>query len=61
MGSSKASIEAAAVPAIEGALELLRGGDAVSGGSRRNREFAETFTSFGDGVEEDAERWSATP
>jgi selenide, water dikinase len=48
----EARIDAAAVPAIEGALELLRAGDAVSGGSRRNREFAETFTTFGSDVDE---------
>ena len=41
-----AVIDAAAVPAIEGVLELLEGEDAVSGGSRRNREYAETFTTF---------------
>ena len=34
-----AKIEAHAVPAIEGALELIENGDALSGGSRRNREF----------------------
>ena len=34
-----ADIEAAAVPAIDGALDLLADGDAVSGGSRRNRDF----------------------
>ncbi len=42
-----AVIDAAAVPAIDGVLELLAGDDAVSGGSRRNREYAETFTTFG--------------
>jgi selenide,water dikinase len=41
-----ARIEAAAVPAIDGALELLSEADAISGGSRRNREFLERFTSF---------------
>ena len=47
-----AEVDAAAVPAIDGVEELLRGGDAVSGGSRRNREHAETFTRFADDVEE---------
>ena len=47
-----AEIDAPAVPAIDGVEDLLRDGDAVSGGSRRNREYAETFTSFGDEVEE---------
>ena len=41
-----------AVPAIEGVEALLRGDDAVSGGSRRNREHAETFTRFAADVEE---------
>jgi hypothetical protein len=35
-----AVIDAAAVPAIDGVLELLAGDDAVSGGSRRNRDYA---------------------
>src|SRR4051795_820462 len=39
-----AEIDASAVPAIEGALEL----DAVSGGSRRNRADAESFTTWGE-------------
>ncbi|HEX6023441.1 MAG TPA: selenide, water dikinase SelD [Solirubrobacter sp.] len=39
-----AEIDAAAVPAIDGVLEL----DAVSGGARRNRADAETFTTFND-------------
>ena len=47
-----AEIDAPAVPAIDGVEDLLRDGDTVSGGSRRNREYAETFTSFGDEVEE---------
>ena len=47
-----AVIDAAAVPAIEGALELLAGDDAVSGGSRRNRDYAEAFTTFGGDVAE---------
>lgn len=51
-----AVIDASAVPAIEGVLELLAGDDAVSGGSRRNREYAETFTTFGADVEEAARR-----
>ena len=47
-----AEVEAEAVPFIPGVDELLRDGDAVSGGSRRNREHAETFTSFADDVDE---------
>ena len=47
-----AEVDAAAVPALDGVEELLRDGDAVSGGSRRNREHAETFTRFADDVDE---------
>jgi selenide,water dikinase len=47
-----ARVDAAAVPALDGVLELLAGEDAVSGGSARNREYAETFTTFEDGVPE---------
>jgi selenide,water dikinase len=46
-----AEIDAAAVPAIEGVLELLADDRAVAGGSRRNRADAETFTRWG-GVDE---------
>ena len=45
-------IDAAAVPAIDGVLDLLGRDGAVSGGSRRNRDYAETFTTFDPGVEE---------
>jgi selenide,water dikinase len=47
-----AEIDAAAVPAIDGVLELLVHADerAVAGGTRRNRAFAEEFSSFGEGV-----------
>jgi selenide,water dikinase len=47
-----ARVDAAAVPALGGVLDLLAGEDAVSGGSARNREYAETFTTFADGVPE---------
>jgi selenide,water dikinase len=47
-----AEVRADAVPAIEGVEALLRDGDAVSGGSRRNRVHAETFTRFADDVPE---------
>ncbi len=47
-----ASVDADAVPAIEGALELLDGGEGVSGGSARNRDYAETFSSFAPDVPE---------
>jgi len=51
-----AVIDASAVPAIDGVMELLEGDDAVSGGSRRNRDYAETFTTFADGVTESRRR-----
>jgi selenide, water dikinase len=47
-----AEVDAGAVPALDGVEELLRDGDAVSGGSRRNRAHAESFTHFTDDVEE---------
>ncbi|HEX5194114.1 MAG TPA: selenide, water dikinase SelD [Solirubrobacteraceae bacterium] len=49
-----AVIDARDVPAIEGVLELLALDDApaVSGGSRRNREYAASFTVFDEGVSE---------
>jgi selenide,water dikinase len=49
-----AVIDAAAVPAIDGVLELLARDDApaVSGGSRRNREYAAAFTTFEETVPE---------
>ena len=47
-----AEVYAEAVPAIDGVEALLRGDDSVSGGSRRNREHAETFTRFDPDVEE---------
>ncbi len=47
-----AVVEAAAVPAIEGAVELLADDRAVAGGSRNNRRYAEEFASFDDGVDE---------
>jgi selenide,water dikinase len=47
-----AVIDAAAVPAIDGVMELLQADDAVSGGSARNRDYAETFTTFAADVSE---------
>src|SRR6185295_18647889 len=41
-----AEIEAAALPALPGVEALLRGDDAVSGGSRRNRAHAESIARF---------------
>jgi selenide,water dikinase len=47
-----AVVEAAAVPAIDGALELLADERAVAGGSRNNRRYAEEFAVFDDAVDE---------
>jgi selenide,water dikinase len=47
-----AEIDAAAVPAIDGVLELLENDTAIAGGSRRNRADAETFATFAHGVPE---------
>jgi selenide,water dikinase len=47
-----AVVEAASVPAIEGARELLEDDRAVAGGSRNNRRYAEDFATFADDVEE---------
>jgi selenide,water dikinase len=53
-----AVVDAASVPAIDGVVELLGNGsgDAVAGGTRRNREYAAGFATFGPEVPE-ARRW----
>src|SRR5687767_13799770 len=51
-----AEVDAAAVPAIDGVLELLEGEQAVAGGSRRNRADADGFTAWGEGVPEPRRR-----
>jgi selenide,water dikinase len=51
-----AEVEAEAVPAIPGALELLDDERALAGGTRRNREHAETYASFASDLSE-ARRW----
>ena len=57
-----AEIDAAAVPAIEGVLELLADERAVAGGSRRNRADAETFTTWARRTSaRRAAGWPATP
>ncbi len=54
-----AEVDAEAIPAIGGVLELLADGDrAVAGGTRRNRAHAETFATFGANVPENR-RWLA--
>jgi selenide,water dikinase len=45
-----AEVVAADVPAIEGVADLLAGAGAVSGGSRRNAEYADGFTTYAGGV-----------
>jgi selenide,water dikinase len=45
-----AEVVAADVPAIDGVTELLAGDGAVSGGSHRNAEYADGFTTYADGV-----------
>jgi selenide,water dikinase len=47
-----AEIDASAVPAIEGVLELLADERALAGGSRRNRADADTFTTWGSAVDD---------
>jgi selenide, water dikinase len=47
-----ARLEAGAVPVMDGVLELLESGDGVSGGNRRNRDYAAGFTTFADTVPE---------
>jgi selenide,water dikinase len=51
-----AEIDAAAIPAIDGVLELLADERALAGGSKRNRADAETFTSWGGTVAEPLRR-----
>jgi selenide,water dikinase len=53
-----ADLDAAAVPAITGVIELLSDPDgrAIAGGTRRNREDAKGFTTFGPDVPE-SRRW----
>src|SRR5205807_2442406 len=55
-----AELEAGAVPAIDGVLELLSDpeGASIAGGTRRNRAYAEEFATFEDAVPE-ARRWLA--
>jgi selenide,water dikinase len=56
-----AEIEARAVPAIGGVLELLSDPDgrAIAGGTKRNRAHAEQFATFGDDVGPE-HRWLVT-
>jgi len=51
-GGVAAVVQADAVPAITGALELLADDRAIAGGSRNNRRYAEEFASFDARVDE---------
>jgi selenide,water dikinase len=51
-----AEIDAAAVPAIEGVLDLLGDERALAGGSKRNRADADTFTAWADTVPDQLRR-----
>jgi selenide,water dikinase len=52
-----AEVEAAAVPAIDGVLDLLRGDEPpIAGGTRRNREWVEEWVVWDDSVPEEL-RW----
>ncbi len=47
-----AEVEIDRVPSLPGARESLAAGDGVSGGGRRNREWADSFATFAPGVQE---------
>jgi selenide,water dikinase len=51
-----AVVASGALPALPGTRELLARGHGISGGSRRNRQHAESFTRFDAAVPE-ADRW----
>lgn len=51
-----AEVDAAAVPAIAGVLELLADDRALAGGSRNNRRYAESYATFEPDVEEVSRR-----
>ncbi len=54
-----AQVHASALPAMEGVLDLLRRGEAVAGGTRRNRADHERFTAVAADVPEEL-RWLAS-
>ena len=56
-----AQVRAVAVPALDGALELLAGDDAVSGGLRRNQAYTDEFTVFGTEVDRPRQRLLCDP
>jgi selenide,water dikinase len=51
-----AEVDAGAVPAIPGVLDLLADDRALAGGSRSNRRYADSYASFDRGVEEVRQR-----
>jgi selenide,water dikinase len=52
-----AELDAAAVPAIDGVIDLLRAPEPpIAGGSRRNRDWVEPWVDWDDGVPEEL-RW----
>ena len=57
----QATVEAAEIPVIPGALELLADGDGVSGGGRRNLEHAVTFTRFASDLSPARRRLACDP
>ncbi len=56
-----AEVDASAVPAIQGALELVAGEQAVSGGGRANAAYADTFAHFADDVPDARRRLVCDP
>ncbi len=56
-----AEVQAAAVPALAGALDALGDGTGVSGGGERNHAYAEGFTTFAAGVSEPRRRLACDP
>jgi selenide,water dikinase len=57
----QATVRAGSIPALAGALELLRDGTGVSGGGQRNMAYAESFTRYGGGVSEEHRRLACDP
>jgi selenide, water dikinase len=56
-----AEVRADDVPALPIALDLLGDGEGVSGGGRRNLDYAAAFTTFGDHVSESRRRLLCDP
>jgi len=56
-----AEVDAAAVPAIDGVLELLADESAISGGSRANASFAAGFAGYDEGLDDARRRLLTDP